>query len=124
MKNSEDVNANKIEEYPVIIHRERVEMVSSRFPKENDLYDLADFFRILGDSTRIRILYALKISEMCVWDLSYVVGISRSAVSHQLKILKQANLVRYRKEGKLVYYSLSDTHVSDFLEMGLVHIKE
>ena len=111
-------------ERPVIIHKDRVKKVYSRLPRENDLYDLADFFRILGDSTRIRILYALKISEMCVWDLSHVVGISRSAVSHQLKILKQANLVRYRKEGKLVYYSVSDTHVSDFLELGLVHIKE
>ena len=124
MSNDREIGTNEIKEHTVIIHRDRVERVSSALPEENDLYDFADFFRILGDSTRIRILYALKISEMCVWDLSHVVGISRSAVSHQLKILKQANLVRYRKEGKLVYYSVSDAHVSDFLEMGLIHIKE
>ncbi len=120
----EETELNELHKGNVIIHRDRVERVSATLPEENDLYDLADFFRILGDSTRIRILYALKISEMCVWDLSVVVGISRSAVSHQLKILKQANLVRYRKEGKLVYYFLSDQHVNRFLEMGLIHIKE
>jgi len=108
----------------LVIHETVVKKVQKGIPEEELLYDLSDFFKILGDSTRIRILYALNISEMCVWDLSFVTGISRSAVSHQLKILRQANIVKYRKEGKIVFYSLSDEHVKQFLDNGLDHIKE
>lgn len=108
----------------LVIHESIVNKVQSGIPKEELLYDLADFFKILGDSTRIRILYALNISEMCVWDLSFVTGISRSAVSHQLKILRQANIVKYRKDGKIVFYSLSDEHIKYFLDSGLDHIEE
>lgn len=108
----------------LVIHETVVKKVQKGIPEEKLLYDLSDFFKILGDSTRIRILYALNISEMCVWDLSFVTGISRSAVSHQLKILRQANIVKYRKEGKIVFYSLSDEHVKQFLDNGLDHIKE
>ncbi|MCD6120327.1 MAG: winged helix-turn-helix transcriptional regulator [Spirochaetales bacterium] len=108
----------------LVIHEAVVKKVQKGIPREEILYDLADFFKILGDSTRIRILYALNISEMCVWDLSFVIGISRSAVSHQLKILRQANIVKYRKEGKIVFYSLSDEHIKSFLDNGLEHIEE
>ena len=108
----------------LVIHETVVRKVQKGIPKEELLYDLADFFKILGDSTRIRILYALNISEMCVWDLSFVIGISRSAVSHQLKILRQANIVKYRKEGKIVFYFLSDEHIKHFLDNGLDHIEE
>jgi Predicted transcriptional regulators len=88
------------------------------------MYDLADFFKLFGDSTRVRILTALDKQEMCVCTLSDLLGMSMSAVSHQLRSLKQTKLVRSRKEGKNVYYALDDNHVKDVLEKAIEHITE
>lgn len=91
---------------------------------EEILYDLAEFFKALADTTRMRILYTLMDSELCVADISEAVGVSPSAVSHQLRILKQARLVKFRKEGKQIIYSLSDDHVRTMLSQGMTHICE
>lgn len=107
-----------------IIHDEIVRQVRSRMPQAEKILDLADFFRVLGDSTRIGILYVLKNSEMCVCDISAVLKMTHSAVSHQLRILKQARLVRYRKEGKVVYYTLDDKHIDAILDVGENHLNE
>ena len=107
-----------------LVHEDTVEAVRKTLPEDELLYDLADFFKVFGDTTRIKILQALYRSELCVCDLSAVLGASQSAVSHQLKILRLANLVKHRKEGKIVYYSLSDNHVSAILAQGLDHLEE
>lgn len=108
----------------VIVHDEVVRAVRETIPKDEELYDLSDFFRILGDATRMKILHALTVSEMCVCDLSVVLGATRSAVSHQLKTLRQARLVKYRREGKTVFYSLKDHHVQEIVAKGLEHVQE
>lgn len=107
-----------------VIHADVVERVRSKMPDEDELYDLSDFFKVLGDSTRSRIIWALDESEMCVCDLAVLLNMTKSAISHQLRSLKQANLVKYRKAGKVVFYSLSDEHVKDIFEKGLEHIRE
>ncbi|NLK74342.1 MAG: winged helix-turn-helix transcriptional regulator [Clostridiales bacterium] len=107
-----------------VIHGDLVEMVKSQMPIEDELYDLADFFKVFGDSTRIRIMCALDHSEMCVCDLAVLLNMTKSAISHQLRSLRQANLVKFRKEGKVVYYSLADDHVKEIFEKGLEHIRE
>jgi ArsR family transcriptional regulator len=107
-----------------VIHGEIVEAVREKMPDESELYDLADFFKVLGDSTRARIICALDESEMCVCDLAVLLNMTKSAISHQLRSLKQTNLVKYRKEGKVVYYSLADYHVKEIFEKGLEHIRE
>ncbi len=93
-------------------------------PEERTLYDLADLFRIFADSSRIKILYALLESELCVCDLAQLLGVSQSAISHQLRVLKDSKLVRYRRSGKTVYYALDDDHVRTILSMGMEHISE
>ena len=93
-------------------------------PPDELLYDLADLFRVFGDSTRIKILYALHDSERCVQDIAEAVSLSQSAVSHQLRILKANKLVRFRREGKTVFYGLDDDHVRDIIALGLEHIAE
>lgn len=93
-------------------------------PEEELLYDLADLFKVFGDTTRIKILYALKEGELCVCDLAETVGISQSAISHQLRILKNAHLVKFRREGKSAIYSLADDHVHTMLAQGMTHICE
>ena len=98
--------------------------VTDNQPAEEVLYDLAELFKVFGDSTRIRILYALVESELCVVDLAKIIGMGQSAVSHQLKILKDAKLVRYRREGKSVIYALDDEHVRNILNMGMEHVEE
>ncbi len=105
-------------------HEEIVNRVNDKMPKEESLYDLAELFKTFGDSTRIKILYVLFESEMCVCDISRLLSMTQSAISHQLKILKQNRLVKYRKEGKTVFYSLDDTHVRDIIEKGMEHISE
>lgn len=105
-------------------HADLIEKVTNHMPEEDELYDLAELFKVFGDSTRIRILSVLMREEMCVCDLAEVLSMNQSAISHQLKILKHAKLVKNRREGKLVYYSLSDDHVSTILAMGLEHIEE
>ena len=107
-----------------VIHANIVESVRQAMPKEDDLYDLADFFKVLGDSTRARIISALDVNEMCVCDLAVLLNMTKSAISHQLRSLKEANLVKFRKEGKVVFYSLTDDHVKDIFEKGLEHIRE
>lgn len=107
-----------------IIHEETVEKVREELPKEEILYELAEFYKVFGDSTRIRILSALEKSEMCVCDIANLLNMTQSAISHQLRVLKKARLVKNRKEGKVVYYSLDDDHVKEILESGLSHILE
>ncbi len=106
------------------VHEDTVRKVKKEIPEEKTLFDLADFFKIFGDTTRIRILSALFITEMCVCDLSEILGVSQSAMSHQLKILRQAGLVKFRKEGKSVFYSLKDEHVKQIIDTGIAHISE
>lgn len=103
---------------------ELVRQVLADIPKEEELYDLADFFKIFGDSTRIRILYVLLISETCVSDIARILAMTQPAISHQLRILKQMNLVRARRSGKTVYYSLADDHIVSILSQGMDHIRE
>ena len=93
-------------------------------PDDEVLYELADLFRVFGDSTRIKILYALHDNELCVQDIANAVALSQSAVSHQLRVLKDSKLVRFRREGKTVYYALDDDHVRSILSMGMDHIEE
>ncbi len=105
-------------------HPELVEQVHAHMPDEDRLIDLAELYRVFGDSTRIRILYVLTESEMCVCDIAQVLGMTLSAISHQLRILKQARLVTYRRDGKTVFYSLADDHVRSILDQGLEHVEE
>ncbi len=107
-----------------VIHPETVELVTSQMPSQEALFDLAELYKTFGDSTRIKILWALEVSELCVCDISAVLGMTQSAISHQLRILKQANLVGSRKSGKQVYYSLKDEHVRQIFDQGLDHIFE
>lgn len=107
-----------------VIHAEVVEEVKKHMQEEEKLYELADFYKMFSDSTRIKILWALDTSEMCVCDLAVLLNMTKSAVSHQLKTLRQEKLVKYRKEGKNVFYSLQDEHVKNILEIGLEHIEE
>ena len=93
-------------------------------PDDEVLYELADLFRVFGDSSRIKILYALHDSELCVQDLANAVQLSQSAVSHQLRVLKDSKLVRFRRDGKTVYYALDDDHVRSILSMGMDQIEE
>jgi len=106
------------------IHFDVVNTVKNRMPDENELYDLSDFFKILGDSTRAKIIWALDESEMCVCDLAVLLGMTKSAISHQLGTLRQENLVKNRRAGKVVYYSLADDHIKEIFEKGLEHIRE
>jgi len=106
-----------------VIHEDVVERVRREMPEEELLYDLAEFFKVFGDTTRIKILCALFSAEMCVCDIAALLGMSQSAISHQLRILKQARLVKYRKDGKVVYYSLDDDHVKKIFDQGLLHIQ-
>lgn len=107
-----------------VIHGDVVEKVKKHLPEEEKLYDLADFFKMFGDSTRIKILWALDTEEMCTCDLAVLLNMTKSAISHQLKTLRQEKLVKYRREGKNVIYSLQDEHVKNLLEVGLEHIEE
>lgn len=107
-----------------VIHEDIVNEVKSKMPEEESLYDLAELFKVFGDSTRIKILWALDEAEMCVCDIAVLLNMTQSAISHQLRVLKQANLVKNRKEGKVVYYSLDDDHVKNIFDQGLIHINE
>ena len=106
------------------MHHEVVEKVSGQLPDTATLYELSDFFKIFGDSTRVSILFVIDRGEICVCDIAEILGMTKSAVSHQLKILRQAKLISYRKSGKNVFYSLADDHVKDIIEKALEHIKE
>ena len=106
------------------VHEDVVADVNDAMPEDELLYDLAELFKVFGDSTRIKILYVLLQSEMCVCDLATVLHMGQSAISHQLRVLKQSKLVKYRREGKTVFYSLADAHVKTILDQGLNHIEE
>ncbi len=106
------------------VHEDTVHRISGIMPDEEALFDLAELYKIFGDSTRIKILYALFEAELCVCDIATLIGMSMSAVSHQLRILKQASLVKFRREGKTVFYSLADDHVRSILGQGMEHISE
>ena len=106
------------------VHEEIVAQVNETMPDEEILYDLAELFKIFGDSTRIKILYVLFEAEMCVCDIATLLGMSQSAISHQLRSLKQSKLVKYRREGKTVFYSLADSHVRTILDQGMEHVAE
>lgn len=105
-------------------HIQTIHMVEEHMPKEEVLNDLADLFKVFGDTTRIKILYVLLQSEMCVCDLAEMLGMTQSAISHQLRVLKQMKLVKNRREGKTVFYSLADGHIQTILNQGMEHILE
>lgn len=107
-----------------VIHVDIVEKVKKEMPDEEELYDLSDLFKVFGDSTRIKIICALFKAEMCVCDIAYLLEMKQSAISHQLKVLRQAKLVKYRRDGKVVYYSLDDEHIKGIFNMGFMHINE
>lgn len=126
-KNSEaiavdDVGLDK-SEY-LCVHEDVVEKLKSDMPPDEQLYDLAELFKVFGDSTRIRILYALFESELCVGDIAQLLGLSQTACSHQLRVLKTNKLVKFRREGKIVFYSLSDDHVRLIINQGMEHVEE
>ncbi|MBQ6697095.1 MAG: winged helix-turn-helix transcriptional regulator [Lachnospiraceae bacterium] len=106
------------------IEDEVVAKVEETMPPEEELQDLAEFFKVFGDPTRLKILYVLLCSEMCVYDIANLVGMSQSAISHQLRTLKQMDLVKNRREGKTIFYSLADSHIVNILSQGLDHIEE
>lgn len=106
------------------VHEELLRIVNETMPEETELYDLAELFKVFGDSTRIRILFVLFEAEVCVCDLAEALSMTQSAISHQLKILKQNRLVKSRREGKSVFYSLADEHVRSIIAQGREHIEE
>lgn len=106
------------------VHEDIVALVNHNMPDEEVLYDLAELFKIFGDSTRIKILYVLFESEMCVCDIAQLLGMTQSAISHQLRSLKQCRLVKSRRDGKTVFYSLADGHVRTILNQGMEHVAE
>lgn len=106
------------------VHNGTIDKVMKKMPKDETLYDLAELYKVFGDSTRIKILYVLYKSELCVCDIASLLNMTISAISHQLKILKNANLVKSRKNGRTVFYSLSDSHVSMIISQGMEHINE
>ncbi|MCD8379595.1 MAG: metalloregulator ArsR/SmtB family transcription factor [Lachnospiraceae bacterium] len=105
-------------------HEDGVRQVLNDQPADEYLYDLAELFKVFGDTTRIRILYALFVSELCVSDIAQLLNLSQPAVSHQLKILKDAKLVKFRRDGKIIFYSLDDDHVRTIISMGMEHVEE
>ncbi|AJA48550.1 transcriptional repressor SmtB [Clostridium pasteurianum DSM 525 = ATCC 6013] len=117
IENIESCNCN-------VIHEDIITKVKNNMIDEELLYDLSDLYKVFGDTTRIKILHVLSISEMCVCDISALLGMKQSSVSHQLKTLRQAKLVKYRRSGKVVYYSLDDNHVVEIFNQGLAHITE
>ena len=106
------------------VHEEIVQQVNQVMPQEETLFDLAELFKVFGDSTRIKILYVLFEAEMCVCDIAQLLGMTQSAISHQLQVLKKSKLVKYRRDGKTVFYSLADDHVRSILYQGMEHVAE
>lgn len=109
---------------PSIIHEDVVALVQEKMPDEEPIYEVSELFRVFGDSTRARIICALSISELCVGDLAALLSMTQSAISHQLRILKQSRLVRSRREGKVVYYALADEHVKELFTVAFDHVME
>lgn len=107
-----------------VIHEDIVKEVSEKMSSAEEYIELASLFKLFGDPTRVKILHALELHEMCVCDLAVLLGLTKSAVSHQLKLLKISNLVKFRRDGQVVFYSLADDHVKEIMDMGIQHIKE
>ena len=107
-----------------VIHEDTVKNVKEKMPEDGLIYDIAELYKDFADSTRMKIIYALMEEELCVCDIANIVQTTQSAISHQLRILKQSKLVKYRKEGKVVYYSLDDEHISQIVKKGREHIEE
>ncbi len=130
MNNQNDLNVLCLDKGDVDVcdymhtHDDILKSVKAQMPHDEALFDLAELFKIFGDSTRIKILYVLFESEMCVCDIATLVGVSQSAISHQLRVLKQANLIKPRRDGKTVFYSLADDHVRTIINNGTEHIFE
>ncbi len=114
---------DKTNEY-MTINAEIAREIEEKMPMESELYELADLFKVFGDSTRIKILYVLYENEMCVYDIANFLNMTQSAISHQLRVLKQNRLVKYRKDGKTVLYTLADEHVFTILSQGIEHVEE
>ncbi|MPN57692.1 Transcriptional repressor SmtB [bioreactor metagenome] len=106
------------------VHEQIVEHAARKMPGDDALYDLAELYKLFGDTTRIKILYALSAGEICVCDIAQLLGMTQSAISHHLRSLKQSKLVKFRRDGKTVYYSLADAHVETILEQGMEHVLE
>ena len=124
-ENGESVEKHKDEACDYYeIHEDSMEIINKTMPEETELEDLADLFKIFGDSTRIRILFVLFETEVCVCDLAKALNMTQSAISHQLRILKQNKLVKNRREGKSIFYSLADDHVRTIINQGREHIEE
>ena len=119
-----NINIDKNDELPKCTHEGAHEVIRLDMPTADDLYDLAELFKIFGDSTRVRILYALFDRRLCVCELAQALEMTMSAISHQLRVLKQADLVRFERVGKTVYYFLADDHVRSILGCGMEHIME
>jgi ArsR family transcriptional regulator len=107
-----------------VIHSEIVKKVKKTMPKDETLFEVGEFFKVFGDSTRVKIICALLTSEMCVCDIAFLLRMTKSSISHQLRILRQAKIVKPRKDGKIVYYSLDDNHVRDIFNQGFDHVGE
>ena len=107
-----------------VIHEEIVDDTRRKMQPKGDYMELASLFKMFGDGTRVQILHALEQNEMCVCDLAVLLGLTKSAVSHQLKVLRLANLVKFRREAQVVYYSLADDHVKEIIDIGLEHLSE
>lgn len=123
MKGAIQMENDKQSEF-LAAHEDVVKKVLEEQPADEYLYDLAELFKVFGDSTRIKILYALFESELCVGDIAQLLNLSQSAVSHQLKLLKDAKLVKFRREGKIIFYALDDEHVRTIISMGMEHVEE
>jgi len=108
----------------ILVHNDIINDIQHHMPEENTLKELADFYKVFGDATRIRMLYVLLQHEVCVCDLAEILGMTQSAISHQLRVLKQMKLVKNRREGKTVYYSLADGHIQTIINQGMEHIAE
>lgn len=120
-----EMGENKVESCNcTVIHKDIVERVRESLPSEEILYDLADLFKAFSDSTRIKILHALFKEEMCVCDLAALLDMTQSAISHQLRVLKGNRLVKFRRDGKVIYYSLADDHIKHIFNEGFKHILE
>ncbi len=117
----EPMEKNQDQEF-LCLDENGVEAVRRQMPDEDDLYDLAELYKVFGDSTRIKILYVLFGAELCVYDIARLLGMTQSAVSHQLRILKNNKLVKFRREGKTVFYGLDDDHVRSILKLGMEHL--
>lgn len=107
-----------------LIHEDNVKKTINELPDDELIADLSDMFKIFGDQTRVKILMALESGELCVCDIAAVMNMSQSAISHQLRVLKQSNIVKTRREGKVVYYSISDDHVKEIFDIAMVHVQE